>query len=160
MTLQIFSYLSAALWPAFGEALARSDYVWARRAYNRSLLIGMGMGFATIIPLLLFGQRIISWWAGAEVVPSTMLLVGWAGWFLVSSYGYVQDLLLISQTPLLRRQVVYQTLAALFSLGLKIAFVHYWQSAGVIWGGVIGYGLFFVIPSFVVVRSVLGQPLF
>jgi hypothetical protein len=60
----------------------------------------------------------------------------------------------------LRKQVVFQTLAALSSLGLKIVLAHYWQSAGVIWGGVIGYGLFMVIPSLVLARTVLGQPLY
>jgi O-antigen/teichoic acid export membrane protein len=158
--LQVFGIFSIAMWPAFGEALARSDYVWARRTYNRSLWLGMGIGVATVTPLLLFGHRIISWWAGAEVVPSELLLVGSAGWFLVSSYGLTVGALLSSQTTLLRKQVVFQTLAALSSLGLKLVLAHYLQSAGVIWGGVIGYGLFMVIPSLVLARTVLGQPLY
>jgi len=159
VSLQFFSFVSYPLWPAFGEALARSDYVWARRAYSRSLLLGMGIGVATITPLLLFGQRIIGWWAGAEVVPSGILLVGWAGWFLVSSYGATAAPLLNSRADLLRKQVVFQTLATFSSLGLKIVLAHYLQSAGVIWGGVIGYGIFLVIPTLLVAKGVLAKPL-
>lgn len=156
--LAFFNYVSYALWPVFGEALARSDYNWARRAYSRSLLLGMGMGVVTIAPLLIFGQRIIGWWAGAAVVPSGMLLFGSAGWFLVSSYGSAVSPLLNSQTRLLQKQVVIQMLSALSSVGLKIVLAHYWLSAGVIWGGVIGYGVFYVIPTLFMAKGVLAKP--
>jgi O-antigen/teichoic acid export membrane protein len=157
--LQFFSFVSYALWPAFGEALARSDYVWAQRTYNRSLWLGMGMGVATIMPLLLFGQRIITWWAGAAVVPSGMLLVGSAGWFLVSSFGAATSPLLYSRATLLRKQVGFHALATFFSLGLKVVFAHLWQASGVIWGGVVGYGIFFVIPTLFVAKAALAKPL-
>jgi O-antigen/teichoic acid export membrane protein len=157
--LQFFNFVSYALWPVFGEALARSDYDWARRAYNRSLLIGIGSAIVTIAPLLLFGQKIIGWWAGPEVVPGVELLVGSAGWFLISTYGSAVSPLLNSRTGLLRKQVIIQLLSAIISIGLKILLAHYWQSSGVIWGGVIGYGIFFVIPTLYLAKGALADPL-
>lgn len=144
------------LWPAFGEAMARSDYAWAKRTLNRALVASLGISAVIVLPLLLYGKFIIAVWVGPEVVPSTGLLVGFALWTLLGSYGGVMSTFL-SSGPLVSRQAVFYSVAAISALVMKIVLVHSWQIAGVAWASVIGFGLFYTIPAWHLARRSLRQ---
>ena len=75
------------LWPAYGEASARGDYVWVRRTLIRSLSIGVG--FAALLASILFftGSLIIRLWVGDAVTPSFLLLLGLALWKVIETGG-------------------------------------------------------------------------
>lgn len=65
-----------ATWPALTEALARSDYVWARRCLRRSILLTCG---AFCLPTLLFpfvGPHALAWWSGLAVASFPAWITG------------------------------------------------------------------------------------
>jgi hypothetical protein len=86
-------------------------------------------------------------------------LAGFSAWMLMSSYSAAITPFLNSTTSLLRGQVKYYSIAAFMSLALKIVLVPYWNIEGVIWATVIGYSIFFVVPSAFQVRSALNPTL-
>ncbi|MEI8210442.1 MAG: hypothetical protein WCG16_14620, partial [Methylococcales bacterium] len=145
-TTMVAQYFIAPLWPAFGEALARKDYAWAKKTLNRALKLSFITSIATALPLLLFGKYIIYYWVGPDLVPSTFMLIGFTLFVFLASYGGVMSTFL-SCGNLVGRQVIFISAAALTSLALKIILAFQWQADGVIWATLLGYGLFYVIPA-------------
>jgi O-antigen/teichoic acid export membrane protein len=148
-------FIAVPFWPAFSEALAAHDYVWARRALQRILLLCVSAGAVVAAVLVLAGRWIVTLWAGREYAPSLMLLLGFAGWLVVASYGSVMSVFLNTR-QLLRKQVLFFTLAAVSSVAIKFAVVERFGGTGVIWGTVVGYGVFYVAPAWVAARRSLA----
>jgi O-antigen/teichoic acid export membrane protein len=143
------------LWPAFGEALARDDLTWVKKTYYRSIILSLLAGAIVSIPLVLFGRTIIRVWAGPSVVPTLSLLVSSA--FLVLMILHRSCIsILFNSGPFLHRQVGFFVGASTVSLLLKIVFCNLWQEPGVVWGGIVGYGIFYIIPMTIIAREVLG----
>ena len=72
------------LWPAYGEAAARGDWGWVRRAFRRSLQFGA----ITVLPVALLmtvaGPQIIRYWTGEEAsVPDWSLLMACNVWWIL-----------------------------------------------------------------------------
>lgn len=143
---QVAQYFIIPLWPAFGEAMARNDHVWARKTLNRALILSFALGIITGLPLLLFGKQIVLVWAGQDVIPSSLLLFGFAFWVLLAGYGGVMSSFLNSGA-LLGKQTWFFAVASVVSVILKIFLAGSWNVAGVIWATVLGYGIFYVVPS-------------
>jgi O-antigen/teichoic acid export membrane protein len=150
-------FVALPLWPAFGEAQARGDKRWARRALNRSLAATLALGGVTAIPLLLFGRTIVRLWAGSAVVPSASLLLGFAFWVVLGSYGGTISAFL-NAGPLLTKQIPFFGLASLAALGLKILFVPWWGAAGAVWGTVFAYGVLYAGPAAFLAYRSLREP--
>lgn len=143
---QIAQYFLAPLWPAFGEAMARSDYAWARRTLNRALSLSLGIGLFTAVPLVMFGDWIVPMWTRADVAPSRFLLIGLGLNVLLVAYGGVMSTFLNSGR-LLNRQVTFFAAASISTLLLKIGLTQVWGVEGVIWATLIGFGVFYVVPA-------------
>jgi O-antigen/teichoic acid export membrane protein len=139
-------YFLQPLWPAFGEAMARKDIPWARRTLNRALALSLSLGVFTGLPLIFFGKRIVTMLAGNDLAPSGVLLSGFALWVLVNCVvGSISTFL--NSGTLVGRQVPFFVLASLSALVLKVAGAHYWQTEGVVWGTVVAYGVFYILPA-------------
>ncbi len=141
----IAQFFSQPLWPAFGEALARKDYFWARRALTRALIIGLLLSLIFGLPLLIFGKWIIGYWAGALLIPSTFLLWGFFLWVFIASYGGTLAAF-NNHGILLKKQAVFHVTASIIVFSLKILLINIQGVEGVIWGTVLGYALFSLIP--------------
>ena len=63
------------LWPAYADAIARSDVRWISRTFRISLRTSLGLALALAVLLIVFGKIIIAAWAGAVAVPSFAVLV-------------------------------------------------------------------------------------
>ncbi len=150
LIVQVFS---VPMWPAFGEALARSDYGWARRTLTRALIAGLLISFIFGIPLLFFGKWIIALWAGADMVPSSLLLWGFFIWVFVASYGGILSSF-NNHGHLLKKQIIFHGTASVIVIFLKIFLAHVQGLEGVIWGTALGYCFFSLIPlTFLAYRS-------
>lgn len=149
-------YFVAPLWPAYGEALARKDYSWARRTLHRSILISVVLGVILAVLLVTFGQSIVFYWVGPHLVPSIALLAGFACYAILGGYGGAMTTFL-NQGLLLRRQVGFYSLASIGALILKIVLASYWQMAGVVWATVVAYGLLYAIPAWIIAHQYLIQ---
>lgn len=143
---QIAQYFITPLWPAFGEAMARNDIAWARRTLNRALVLSILSSILISLPLVFAGKRIINMWVGPDLVPSSVLLIGFGFWTLLAAYGGSMSMFLNSGA-LLGKQTWFYGIASIGALALKIVLAKNWQIAGVIWATVIGYGSFYVVPA-------------
>lgn len=147
-------FLVAPLWPAFSEALARREYGWARQALHRGVWISIGLAALIALPLLVFGQWIVAFWAGAGLRPSRMLLAGFTCQVILGAYGGAMTSFLNSSQSL-KRQVTFYGLASITAILLKIVLASRWQIAGVAWATVIAYGLIYAIPAWGLANRVL-----
>ena len=152
----VAQYFVGPLWPAFGEAMARKDYGWARRTLNRSLVVSLGLGLMTGVPLCLFGKQIIAVWVGRDLVPSTFLLLGFSLWVLVSSYSGSMSAF-FNSGALLGKQTWLYGFASIAAVTLKIVLAPRWGVSGVIWATVLGYGLFYVAPAAILAYGTLSN---
>ena len=146
MVTMFSQFFVIPLWPAFGEAISRNDYPWARKTMKNAIRICLLLSAATALPLLLFGKKIINVWIGPGFAPSYFLLTGFALFVFLSSQGGVVSSFL-KNGNLIKKQVAYYAIATFVSLLLKFPLVQLWGTAGAIWATVVGYGLFFVIPA-------------
>lgn len=140
-------FIIQPLWPAFAEAMASGDIEWAKRTLRKGLLLSIGGGAIMTLPLLIFGRQIITIWVGKEFIPSWSLLLGFYMYVIVANYGGVMSTFLNSG-PLLRKQILIVGLASVSSLLLKIFLSLNFGVSGIIWATVLGYGIFFIIPSY------------
>ena len=147
MMTQISQFFVQPLWPVFGEAMARKDYIWAKHTLIRTLLFSMGTGMILALPMLIFGKWIISIWIGPELIPSWALLIGFFIWVFQVNYGGSLSVFLNSG-PLVGKQCVFIGAAAITSVILKVILAGSWDVAGVIWATLFGYGIFYVLPAY------------
>jgi O-antigen/teichoic acid export membrane protein len=144
------------LWPAYGEAMARGEYCWVRRAFSRALLISSCLGFAIAVLLILAGPSLIRLWLGSQVEIPTALLYGFCAYIFISApIGCIATV--FNSGPLLRNQVAILSIAAAVAIALKIALVSKYGVSGVIWATVLAFSLFYVLPGLYIVYRLLWR---
>lgn len=138
------------LWPAYGEAVARGDHGWVRRAFLVSLVAA---GLVAALPASMFviwGQKLIQLWVGSSIHPSLFLLSGLGVWTSLQALGNAVAVLL-NGTGVIRFQVVSAIALAISGVALKCGFGLLWGLGGIAWGGVLAYTICAAVPYSVVV---------
>jgi O-antigen/teichoic acid export membrane protein len=140
-------FIIQPLWPAFGEALAKKEYNWASRTLKKAIKLSVLTSAIMSLPLLLFGKQIIILWVGPDLVPSWSLLLGFYIYILISNYGGVMSTFLNSG-EMVKKQIIIIGLSSICSILLKIFLSIYFGVSGIIWATVIGYSIFYIIPTY------------
>ena len=135
------------LWPAFGEALARGDHRWARRALWRSTAMAFGISVTGAVLLVLLANPLIQLWLGRDTPLPRDLLIANAAWLVLQSVGNVFGMLL-NGAGVIRFQIATSLSYALVAVALKIVLAHGLGMAGIVWGTVLAYGLI-ALPLYV-----------
>jgi O-antigen/teichoic acid export membrane protein len=139
-------------WPHFEGIDVHGGY---GTTYNRDTpnpLFGVIGGLFMGAMLAVFGESIISLWVGTSVQPPTGLVASFGVYvFLNSLVGAVA--VVLNSSLLLRRQLWFLGLAAVFSFGLKILFCQFMGISGVVWATIVGFTAFFLIPGLVLIRK-------
>ncbi len=138
----IIQAVIVALWPAFGEALARNEFGAAARMFDRFSTLCTMTGIAIAICFAAIAKPLIALWVGDALVPRASLIIGFGAWIIVASL-YAPVAALLSTESLLKRQLGIISLAAISAFILKVVLGYFAGVPGVIWGTVIGYGAFF-----------------
>jgi O-antigen/teichoic acid export membrane protein len=128
------------LWPAFGEALARGDHRWARRALWRSVAMAFGISLLGAVALLAVANPAIRLWLGRDTALPMGLLVANAVWLVLQSVGNVFGMLL-NGAGVIRFQIATSVSYAVIAVALKFVLTDRIGMAGIVWGTVISYGL-------------------
>jgi O-antigen/teichoic acid export membrane protein len=102
------------------------------------------------------GRTLIHLWAGDQAHPSTLLIVGFGLWMMISPAGNAIAMFL-NGAHIVRFQVVTATIMALTNLALSIVLAHVIGVAGVIWGTVICYTICSLIPGLLYARRLLDR---
>jgi O-antigen/teichoic acid export membrane protein len=146
LPIQMFVLMLMPLWPAYGEALARGDMVWLKKALLGSLGLAIGLSGACAGCLLLLGPGFLHWWVGPDVTPPKSLLVGLALWSVLSTTGSALAMFLNA-----RQAAAFQVVCAL-TMGLAnvpvgILFARTFGVAGVVWATVLVHGTCALLPA-------------
>ncbi len=148
----LVTFVLAPLWPAYGEAIARGDHVWVRRALSRSLWVALGITGGTSMLLVAFGGPILRIWVGSAIRPSSGLLLGLGVVSVLLSVGSALAVFL-NGLGAIRVQVACGLVMALAALAAKSFLVGTVGLSGIPWGTAVAYTAFAVVPlSFYVPR--------
>jgi O-antigen/teichoic acid export membrane protein len=153
----VAQYLVMPLWPAFGEALARRDYDWARVTMHRALVGTVALTAVLGLILVILGPWITRHWLPTEFVPTLGLLAGMACLNLLLIVAWTLSGVLVHGSYL-RRQAGLYTVAAVMAFVLKLWLVRVWGLSGVVWASVIGFGLIYAPMAFRLAREAVAGP--
>lgn len=140
-------FLIQPMWPAFGDAIESKDFAWAQKTLWNGLLISVCAGGIIALPLMFWGGTIISYWLSIDYTPSFGLSFGFFAFVLLANYGGVMSTF-FNSGPLMKKQIRMIIMSSISALILKVLLSIKFGISGIIWGTVIGYGLFYIIPSF------------
>jgi O-antigen/teichoic acid export membrane protein len=142
----LVSLALAPLWPAYREALGRGDAPWVRKTFDRSLRLSVAVAGLSSAVLVVFGIPIISFWVGTSAIqPSFGLILAIGVWTTVSAAGNAVAVLL-NGAQVMRFQVITATVMATMNILLSIALTARIGISGVVWGSVIAYSAFSLLP--------------
>jgi O-antigen/teichoic acid export membrane protein len=137
--------LMGPLWPAYGEAIARGDIVWARRAVVASIIAAE----AVVVPLalvgLLFGPSLASLWFQRPISLGFGLLAGLALQVVLETMGSGLSMFL-NGASVIRAQLPLCITFAATTITAKVSLASQFGVAGIIWGAVLPYVMTQVIP--------------
>jgi O-antigen/teichoic acid export membrane protein len=142
----LVTMIVAPLWPAYGEAVSRGDMAWVRRTLSRTLLGVFALTSVASATLVLLANRILLWWVGPSIHPSSILLLGLAVWAVIQCVtGTLQAFM--HGASILRFQVITHCVFGVACLAVKLWFVRRLGIAGVPWATVITYSLLILLPN-------------
>ena len=144
------------LWPAYGEAIARGDIPWARSTLTRSIKAGLLVAVPSAAALVVFGLPIIAVWVGGSVTPPFTLVLAFGIWVVLSTIGNSVAMLLNGAHEI-RLQAIAAAVMAVVNLTLSIWLTSRIGVAGVMWGTVIAYSFFVLVPMALYVPKVLRR---
>ncbi|HET7104666.1 MAG TPA: oligosaccharide flippase family protein [Terracidiphilus sp.] len=148
--------LSGAMWPAYADAMARSDGRWIRKAFKWVTLGGTAAAVAIAAVFVVFGNGILELWVGPGVRASTLLLAVFGLQSAVASY--LQPLsFLLNGIGVLRSQAICAVSMAALNLGLSIYFVRQFGIIGAVLGTLIAQVAVQVIPLTLITRTNLRK---
>ncbi len=151
LTPTVLGFTYAALWPAYGESIARGDVHWARQTLKRSLNLTLCIAVPISGLLVAFGQPLIKLWVGPAVVPSYLVLVGMGTWASVGAIsGSIASFL--NGVGVLRFQAVIGVLMMVANVGFSILLTRVMGLSGVVWGSVLAQVIFVLVPLWIYLR--------
>jgi len=156
ITMVIITVISP-LWPAYGEALARRDFDWVRRALKRSMEISLLIGLSANLLLVALAPRILRWWIGTKITPSFLLLVSLAIWGVLCAVSTAPTTLL-NGAGMLKGQAAAAAVACVVNLGLSIYLTRRIGIAGVCLGSVIAQATI-ALPAYIYLATQLRRQL-
>ena len=133
------------LWPAYREALSRGDGLWVRRTFRRSVRLSLSVAGVVSAGLVVFGLPLIGLWVGTSVQPSFGLILAVGIWTTISAVGTAVAIFL-NGAQVMRFQVVTAILMATVNILLSVALTARIGISGVVWGSVIAYTAFSLVP--------------
>lgn len=142
----VISFLVSPLWPAYGEALSRRDYLWIRKTLFRSLILVTGVSISLGTLLVIFGSRIIHVWVGSAIQTSPLLLAGLGVWSVVGAISPAFAVF-FNGLSIVRFQLLVAALGSLSNIALSIFLTHRIGVSGVVYGSVLSQVFAVLIPA-------------
>jgi O-antigen/teichoic acid export membrane protein len=142
----LVAFVLGPLWPAYREALSRGDVDWIRATFGRSTRLSFLVAGLLSAGLVAVGIPLIALWLGASAVqPSFGLVLAFGIWTTISAVGTSISVLL-NGAQVMRFQVISATLMATANIVLSVALTSRIGVAGVVWGSIIAYSVFSLLP--------------
>lgn len=144
------------LWPAYGDAIARGETEWARSTLQRSTRTALVIAVPAAIIFVTFGGWLVKIWVGDTVVPSLLLFVGLGVWTVQTSVGQSIAMFLNGANEI-RLQAIAAAAMAVANVVLSVWLTTLIGAAGVVWGTVVTYAAFVLVPMAAYVPGVLRR---
>jgi O-antigen/teichoic acid export membrane protein len=129
---------------------------WVTTTLRRSLVAAGLVSVPVAGLLVVFGDQIAAAWVGGIVLLPASLLLAFGIWAVQRSFGHAVAMFLNGANEI-RLQAIAGAIMAIANIGLSIWLTRQIGVAGVVWGTVVSYGLFVLIPMAVYVPSVLRR---
>src|SRR5207245_2800500 len=110
------------LWPAFGEALVRGDFEWARLALRRAIVGITLVGAVAGSTLLLVSAPLVHYWTATKYEHTELLRLGFSVWVVLAGYIAVMNSFL-NQRGVMESHLKVFGSAAILSLALKVLLI-------------------------------------
>lgn len=148
LVITTLSTVQAALWPAYGESIARGDIDWARRTLRRSLAVTALTAGPATVALAAAGPWLIARFIDASVQPDMWLVSGVAAWSLSVCLSSALGVFLHGAGAI-RLQAMLTLGMAIASFVAKVLGMGLAGIAGVAWAGALAHFLALVVPAMV-----------
>ena len=142
------------LWPAYGDAIARGDVEWARTTLRRSTRTALLFAVPAAVFFVALGGWLVTIWVGVTVMPSLAMFLGLGVWTVQTSLGQSVAMLLNGANEI-RLQAAAAAVMAVSNVALSVWLTIVMGAAGVVWGTVVTYALFVLLPMALYVPGVL-----
>lgn len=142
--------LSAAiggLWPAFGDAIARNDTVWAHKVLVRGMVVAAGFSLIFVSGIALAMPWIMATWMHGVVQVSWTLIAVLALWTVMDATSNVVAMFL-NGAGILRLQAVIAVLMAAMAFGGKWILTPMLGPEGAVLSTIFSY-LLIVVPVYI-----------
>lgn len=146
------------LWPIYRHALASGDHQWVRDTLRRSVFLAFGLAFAGAILLAVVFVPVVGLWIHRDVGVSVLLLTGFVAWTTLDATGTALSTFL-NAASVMRYQLIVAGLFAVTCFSAKIFVLHSSGIALVPWATVVTYLVFFMIPTMLMLRRLVGDVL-
>jgi len=150
----VLSLLYTPLWPAYREAFISGDIEWVKRIFFKSIRWSLFVSIPSAIILFFVGAKIIELWVGKDSVPSTNLLMGCSIWLVFSCLGAALAVFL-NGIEIVKMQIIMATSSGIMNIILSIWLISEIGVAGAVFGSVISYFAFTLIPCFFIIRNII-----
>jgi O-antigen/teichoic acid export membrane protein len=148
----VVGFVVMPLWPAFGEAFARGDHVWAKRTLVKGTWLALGVSTALAIVMVVGGRAIIEAWVGSTVQPSVALLIGLGAWRILEATASASSMYL-NGLRIVWFQVAIATMTAAVALSAKLLMVEKFGVYIVPWATFISYAMFAGLPMLLFLKA-------
>ena len=108
---------------AFGEAKARDDWAWIRRAYRNATWASTGIGFSLVVLMAMIAKPLIGIWASSSAVPTTSFVV-WLSIYVMIGIALMPTNQFLSGVENVTPLAISTALCALGVIGLGIFLAH------------------------------------
>lgn len=156
MPMMFYGVMLNPLWPAYREALAANDFNWIKNSFRGVLKISFVTGVSFALIMILTSGFVIDLWVGSEQVPSYSLRVGCGIWLFLNIIGSSMAIFL-NGMEILRPQLAIAVVTTIANLAITISLVPILGASGAVWGSLLAYTAFALLPSFLLVRKSINS---
>lgn len=152
----VSAMLSTPMWSANGDALAKGDVKWVKKATNKVALISFVLSFGASVCVLILISPALKILTDGVVKPDYLLLIGMCLYQIIVSVTNPYFMILNSTRKILFQIINYIIFGAI-SLPLKYLLAVKYGVTAVTWIGVITYFLIITISTYVMSQIVLKK---
>jgi O-antigen/teichoic acid export membrane protein len=130
LPLELIHMGTVPFFSAFGEAKARNDWNWIKRAFKNITIASIVSGVSLAVALALFAKPLILVWTGSSAVPDTYLVI-WLFFYTITGVSLVTSQQLLCGIERVETVLLSIIFCAIGCVVLGILFVHWWGLSGI-----------------------------
>lgn len=150
------SVVTIPLWPAYAEAIARGDMIWAKRTLRRSIIVAIVASSLASGFIVMFHETLIRLWVGPSFALNIWIIVGLACWCVMESFSGAITMFL-NAAQKFRLQLGLAVLLLFASLGLRSLAALWLGPTGIPYATLTAYGLVVLLPILILMPRIIRE---